>query len=147
MLQPVLLARKVRRPQIVSRHIPPSDMLIGRTTTNDSLHSPATRCPHARLIILSSDAFQIVVARREIKVATTSLNELDGKDDEWNTCEMQLPLKTERVGILSFCQFVPSLMSTVPFEVSEASTKPCQWRSRYWADRKSTRLNSSHLGI
>jgi hypothetical protein len=37
------------------------------------------------------------------------------------------------VGILSFCQFVPSLMSTVPFEVSEASTNPCQWRSRYWA--------------
>ena len=37
------------------------------------------------------------------------------------------------VGILSFCQFVPSLMSTVPFEVSVASTKPCQWRSRYGA--------------
>ena len=36
-------------------------------------------------------------------------------------------------GILSFCQFVPSLMSTVPFEVSVASTKPCQWRSRYGA--------------
>jgi hypothetical protein len=27
---------------------------------------------------------------------TDNLNELDGKDDEWNTCEMQLPLKTER---------------------------------------------------
>ena len=24
-----------------------------------------------------------------------NLNELDGKDDEWNTLEMQLPLKTE----------------------------------------------------
>jgi hypothetical protein len=24
------------------------------------------------------------------------LNELDGQDDEWNTVEMQLPLKTER---------------------------------------------------
>jgi hypothetical protein len=38
-----------------------------------------------------------------------------------------------RVGIISFCQFIPSLMSTVPFEVSEASTMLRHWRPPYGA--------------